>query len=272
MPHLVKVQDQYQAQGLIIVAGHCQDVTKDKVCELCRSKHVNYTILSGARVSGDTATGIPHAFLFDASGKCVKEGHPEELVKSIDDLVKTEPHWICRGKKLESAAKAVGEGLKAGKTMGWAVSEVEGLLKKSDTKVQEEATFLKEQLALEGDRALQQATSLEATNAFRAQLAYEEISKSWKKTDAATKADARLKEIKADKPLQVEIAAGKLVVQAEDLMGQLIATNGKINLDYGPNQQTAASIAALQKKLKAKTYADSKCAQKCLATLKDLGF
>jgi hypothetical protein len=247
-------------------------VTEDKVVALCREKHVNYTVQTSARVSGDSSNGIPHAFLFDASGKCIGEGHPDELTKKIDELVKTEPHWITRGKKLTSAAKAIPEGLKAGKTMGWASAEVESLLKKQDPKVQEEAQFLKEQLAAEGDRAIEAAKALEPVNAFRAQLAYEEISKAWKKTESATKADARLKEIKADKELQPEIAAGKIVFQIDDLVGQLVATNGKINLDYGPNQTTAANIAALQKKLKGKAYADSKCAQKCLAALKDLGF
>src|SRR4051812_28887301 len=116
MPHLVKVQEQYKAQGLVIIAAHHQDVPKDKVCGLCQSKHVNYTVTNGGRVQGDTSNGIPHAFLFDTNGKCVKEGHPEELTKDLEKLMETEPHWITGGRKLAAAPVAkVAEGLKSGK-------------------------------------------------------------------------------------------------------------------------------------------------------------
>jgi hypothetical protein len=272
MPHLVKVQEQYKAQGFIIIASHRQDVTQDKVCALCRSSRVNYTVVSGAGLQGDDSRGIPHAWLFDGSGKCIMDGHAEEMSQKIDELLRTEPHWIARGRKLESKdAKAVSEGLKAGKTFGWALGELEHALKKDD-KTKEEATFLKEQVLGEGEKLLASAKEAEADDAFRAQSLYEEVARGFKKSDLSKQADDRLKELKADKAFQEELKAGKLVSQIDALCAQLFpnAADGKYDLTSTANRDTAAQINAGSKQLK--KYTGSKAAEKCLERLKGYGF
>jgi hypothetical protein len=202
----------------------------------------------------------------------VKEGHPEELFKFVDELMKTEPHWITRGKRLESPAVAkVADGLKAGKPWSWAWTECESIAKK-DEKAKDEAEFLKEQIKGEGDRQLAEAAALETQNAFKADQLYQEISKTWKKTDAGTKADERLKELKKDKAFGEEVKVGQIVAQIDELTGQLVPTNGKIDLAYAANRPIAQNIAGLAKKLKDKKYADSACAKQCLEALKALGF
>src|SRR3954465_13617582 len=107
------MQEKYAAQGFIIVAAHCQDVTREKVVALCRSKHMNYTVVSGTRLPGDTSTGVPHAFLFGPDGKMIKDGHPESMTKDIDDAIQKAPHWITGGKTLTSKeGKAIDARLK----------------------------------------------------------------------------------------------------------------------------------------------------------------
>lgn len=270
IPRLVKAQSDYKAQGFVVVASHCQDVPKEKVVGLCRAKHVNYTVTNGGGPRGDESHGIPHAWLFDASGKLVKEGHPEELYSLIPDLLAKEPHWITGGKKLESAAKSVGEGLKAGKSFGWALGECESLLKKKDEKAVAEATFLKEQILAEGERLLEQAKALEGENAFKAERTYEEAKAVFKKTDVASKAEERLKELKKDKAHQEEVKVGKLACQAEELVGELKEVNGKVNLDNPANQATAGQLAGIAKQLK--KFPESPAAKKALEELKTYGF
>lgn len=272
MPHLVKVQEQYRAQGLILIASHRQDVPQEKVCGLCRAKRVNYTVVSGAHLQGDESKGIPHAWLFDAAGKCVTEGHAEEMTQKIEDLLRSEPHWIARGRKLETkGARAVSDGLKGGKTFGWALGEVESLLKK-DEKAKDEATFLKEQIVAEGERLLEAAKTAEAEEPFRAQSLYDEVARGFKKSELATKADARLKELKGDKAFQEELKVGKTVAQIDELCAQLIANpaDGKYDLGSSANRQTTAQIQAGAKQLK--KQAESKVAQRCLERLKTYGF
>ncbi len=272
IPNLVKVQEQYKSQGLIIIAGHCQDVPKDKVLALLRSKHVNYTVVTGGRVSGDSSSGIPHAFLFDASGKCVKEGHPEELTKTIDQLMGTEPHWITRGRKFESPALVkISDGLKGGRTLGWALDEVTKLEKKEDPKVnKDELTFLKTQITGEADSMLTAAKSAEDSDAFAACATYGDVKTIFKKTDYEKMADIRLKELQKDKGFQEELKAGQLVAQINDLCSKLLASNGKVDLEATANRDTAAGIMAGAKKLK-KSYGETKAAKRCLDGLKEYG-
>jgi len=272
MPHLVQVQEKYKAQGVVVFASHCQNVEQGKVVALCRSKKVNYTVVDGSRLAGDDSNGIPHAWLFDASGKCVQEGHVEQFTAKLEELLKSEPHWITRGKKLESKeARAIGEGLKAGRPMGWAVAECETLIKKNDSKNVEEATFLKEQLLAEGERRLKELNALEEENAFKADNAYKEIDALWKKTEIATKAADRAKELKKDKAFQEEIKVGKMLVQIEELCAAMKAVDGKYNPDHPANRDPVANIQAIVKQLKSK-HADSKSAKKCIDGLKDYGF
>ncbi|MEZ0229662.1 MAG: hypothetical protein ACAI25_13615 [Planctomycetota bacterium] len=273
MPHLVQVQEKYKAQGLIVFASHCQQVEQGKVVALCRSKKVNYTVVDGARLAGDDTNGIPHAWLFDASGKVVMEGHVEQFNAKIEELLAKEPHWITRGKKLESKeAKGITDGLKAQKPFGWALEQCEAILKKGgESKAHEEATFLKEQLTAEGDRRLAEAKAMEEENAFRAEGIYKEIELVFKKGEAGTKAAERAKELKKDKAFQDEVKVGKMVAQVEELCASMKAVNGTYNPDNPANRDAAAQVTAIAKQLKSKQYAESKTAKKCLDGLKDYG-
>ncbi len=272
MPHLVQVQEKYKSQGLIVFASHCQQVEQAKVVALCRSKKVNYTVVDGARLQGDESKGIPHAWLFDASGKCVMEGHVEQFTAKIEELLRTEPHWITGGKKLESKeAKTIAEGLKAQKPFGWALEQCEAILKKGgESKATEEATFLKERVVAEGERRLAEAKAMEEENAFKAELLYKEIEGTFKKGEAGNKAAERAKELKKDKAFQDEVKVGKMVAQIEELCGSMKAVNGAYNPDHPANRDPAAQVMAIAKQLKSK-HADSKTAKKCLDGLKDYG-
>lgn len=268
------MQDKYAAQGFIIIAAHCQDVPRDKVVALCRSKHVNYTVTSGTRLPGDTSNGIPHAFLFGADGKLIKEGHPESLTKDIDDAIAKAPHWITGGRQLASKeGKAIADGLKAGKPWSWALTECESALKKNDEKAKEEADFLKAQILALGDRKLTDAGSAEATDPVTAMGLYTEVSTGWKKTDQGGKADAKIKELKADKNFQEELKVGQTIQKIRALADSLVLPEGKETYDLtaGPNAQVSPQIQAGAKDLK-KKHPDSPQVKKLLDDLKTFGF
>jgi hypothetical protein len=267
----VKVQEQFKAQGFVVVASHCQQVPREQVVALCRQQHINYTVVSNGRLSGDDSNGIPHAWLIDASGKVVKEGHPEEMRSTLEQLLQTEPHWVLGGKKPEAAgAKAISEGLKAGKPFGWALEEADKLGKK-DAKAKDEAEAIKTAILAEGARLIEVAKSSEDGDPDQAKALYEEVSRSFKKSEPAAQADVRLKELGKDKAFQNELKAAKLVAQIRELCGQLKDKNGSYDLQSPANQSTAAQINAAVKQLKAK-HGDTKVAAKCLEEIKLYGF
>jgi hypothetical protein len=267
------MQEQYKAQGFIVIAAHCQDVSQEKVVGLCRAKKINYTVVSRGRCTGDDSNGIPHAFLFGPDGKVIKEGHPNEMTNDIDQAVKNSPHWITRGRPLTSAANKIALGLAAGKNFSWALDQCESLLKKNDDKAKEEAQYLKDQILAEGDKTLDAAKAAEANDPNRAMDLYSQVSKDWKKSEPATKADARLKELKSDKPFQDELKIAKDVAKIQDMCDQLTLPMGKeeYDLTIPQNQQLAQQITAAAKSLKAK-HADSPQTKRCLDGLKAYGF
>jgi len=233
---------------------------------------MGYTVVSQGRVQGDTSNGIPHAFLFDASGKCVKEGHPDELTKLIEPLLASELHWITHGKKLASAPVVkITEALKAGRPFGWALDELAKLGKKNDAKVSaDEVAYLKEQITAEAESMLDAAKAAEDSDAYGAWTAYDEIKTSFKKTEYEKRANDRVAELKKDKSFQEELKAGKFVAQIDELCGKLIAVEGKYPLDSAANRDNAANIAAAAKQLKTK-FGSTKAARMCLDGLAAYG-
>lgn len=274
IPHLVKVQQDYAAKGIIVVAAHCQDVPQDQVCALCREKGMNYTVVSGGRLAGDDSNTIPHAWLFDASGNVVKEfsGPPEGVEKLLDQLVQTEPHWICHGRKLaEPKVLAVADALKQGKTFGSALADLASLAKNDKTK--EEADFLMQNILTEGQSELDGAQKTETVHASLAVQQYQAIEQAFKTSDVSKAADKRLKDLKKDKAFQHEAKADGIVIQIEALLGQLIAVNGKYDINSPRNQNVVAQIVEGARALKSdKDLASTNAAQHCFDELKGYGF
>ena len=274
VPHLIKLQEQYKAQGFIIIGGHCQmqqPASQEVVVAFCKSQHMNYTVNEGARVSGDSSNGLPHAMLFGYDGKLIKEGSPEECAKCLDEAMAKAPHWITRGRLLVATAK-ISDGLKAGKPFSWALGECESILKKNDEKAKEEAQFLKDQILAEADRMTKDAKTAEADDPAKAMSLYSEISAGWKKTDQAIAADARLKELKADKDFQKELEAAKMAAQIDDMADGIVMPPGKeaYDLNIPQNQAIVQQVLGAVKKLKAK-HPDSPQTKKCIEYVKVYG-
>lgn len=88
MPHLQQMYNQFGQTGLFCMIGnHVQQYSSDTEAFLKKTgvtfpvfQHLNLPI--NRRISA-----IPRAFLFDASGKIVAEGHPKEVVNKIPALI-----------------------------------------------------------------------------------------------------------------------------------------------------------------------------------------
>jgi len=103
VPHLVKVQKKWKSKGLALIAIHRQAGSlKGNVMALARQKGINYTITQQGSLKGDTSRGIPRAWLFDHTGKCIWEGRPSQIDGPLDAAMRKAPHWLTRGKQLTS--------------------------------------------------------------------------------------------------------------------------------------------------------------------------
>ncbi len=75
MPHLVQMDKRYGDKGLTIIADEVQGSSKDAIEKITRKVKAEFPITRNSS-RPPTLQGIPHAVVFDSSGKLVFAGHP----------------------------------------------------------------------------------------------------------------------------------------------------------------------------------------------------
>jgi len=244
---------------------------KTKVMGLAREQKINYTITQQGSLKGDEGQGIPRAYLFDWTGKCVGEGSPREMENKLEELMQKAPPWIAGGKEFKSEeVQKIAAGLKSPAAFGKSLVKLEKL-KDAEGDTGTEATYLAERIANYGNGILEDAKTNETEDAFAAMLGYAEASRNFKGHEIGDKAKARMKELKKDKAFQKELKAGKILKQMEAVAGTLKAVNGGMNPQDPANRKPVAQLMALRKKL-AKKYGDTKAAAKAEALFASFGF
>lgn len=74
LPHMEQIAKAKKAH-LTVIGAHSQSATDDQVKEVVKRNRLSYTIVNGASGPGGTGT-IPHAYVFDATGKLIFSGNP----------------------------------------------------------------------------------------------------------------------------------------------------------------------------------------------------
>lgn len=244
---------------------------KTKVMALAREQKINYTVTQQGSLKGDVGQGIPRAYLFDWTGKCVGEGSPHAMEKQLDELMQKAPPWIAGGKEFKSdEVKKIAAGLKSPTAFGKSLVKLEKL-KDAEGDTGTEASYLAERIAGYGNGILADAKANETEDAFAAMTGYAEASKNFKGHEIGKQAATRMKELKKDKAFQKELKAGQMLMQMEAVAGSLKSVNGGINPQHPANRKPMAQLMALRKKLK-KKYGETKAAAKAEALFASFGF
>ena len=84
LPDLAKMAKSGEKKGLAVIGLECQQSTKEDILKVLKSARVEYPVRSGGSAPGGTG-GIPHACVFDVTGKIVFNGNPhdEEFEKAV---------------------------------------------------------------------------------------------------------------------------------------------------------------------------------------------
>lgn len=85
LPTMAKLAKYEGKKGLVVVGMERQDGTKEEILKLLKSARVEYPVMTGGSAPGGTGT-IPHACVFDMTGKLVYNGSP--LAKQFEESVK----------------------------------------------------------------------------------------------------------------------------------------------------------------------------------------
>lgn len=84
LPELAKLAKSNEKKGLVVVGLECQGSKKEDILKVLKDAKVKYAVMAGGSAPGGKGT-IPHACVFDTSGKLVWTGNPhdEEFEKSV---------------------------------------------------------------------------------------------------------------------------------------------------------------------------------------------
>lgn len=85
LPHLAKLAKSNDQKGLVVVGLERQGSTKEAILKVLKTARVEYPVMSGGSAPGNTG-GIPHAVVFDVTGKLIFSGHPMD--KDFERIVK----------------------------------------------------------------------------------------------------------------------------------------------------------------------------------------
>ncbi len=89
LPDMEKLNKRHKDE-LTVIGSHAQNGTDDEVKAVVKKNRLSYTIVKGTNPP-TSFSGIPHAYVFDATGKMLFEGHPadKEFDKAVRDAVKS---------------------------------------------------------------------------------------------------------------------------------------------------------------------------------------
>lgn len=77
LPNLAKLAKSNDKKGLVVVGLECQNSPKESILKILKSAKVAYPVMAGGSAPGGTGS-IPHACVFDTTGKLVWTGNPHD--------------------------------------------------------------------------------------------------------------------------------------------------------------------------------------------------
>ena len=77
LPELAKLAKSNEKKGLVVVGLECQGSKKEDILKVLKDAKVKYAVMAGGSAPGGKGT-IPHACVFDTTGKLVWTGNPHD--------------------------------------------------------------------------------------------------------------------------------------------------------------------------------------------------
>jgi hypothetical protein len=207
LPHLVKWHEELSPFGLIVLGPHLQSAKPGEVKAKAEKLGVRFTLTDRGSVSGNESRGIPHCFLFDHTGKSVFEGHPTKVEQKLREAVGAA---IVDGAEATNPPKAltqIVEVLRRGQPPLQSVQKLLTLQRSTDAPTASAAKALVTRILDGGQKRLDAAKELVATDAVTAYETAVDLSTSFKGTPLAPKATELVNKLKVDKVVQAELKA-----------------------------------------------------------------
>jgi len=268
MPHLVRWQEELGNFGLVIIGPHAQGGSADAIKAKAQSLGVNFTIITGGGVKGGTDfNGIPHAMLFDHTGKCLYRGSPDAAEKGM--RIALGKALVANMERTASSKSVLAqcESLKKGQSPAGVLPKLIPLLKAADKNTAEEAKLLVASLTASAQKRLDDAKPLLTDDPYTAYNLIEKVPTTFKGTPVATQANDMLTTLRKDKKVQAEMKARPSLDAVKKLDSSLSASAAKLD-PKAPAflKQNAPTISKMKGTLQLmkKSWPDAKATQEAM--------
>lgn len=225
IPHLIELSKKYGPQGVVFMG--LSDEPREKVEPFAQQLGMTYAV-GGGSPSGEAygVKGIPTAFVVDTTGTVIWEGHPMSALmeQAIEAQLKKSPPKVMSPQEKAAATALLDKAEEAVKKEQFALaaSFIAKLQQADDASVQARIEGIRKSLAeAAGARLAEADKSIEAKDYYKASVALAQVSALAPGSEAATKAEARLKELAADQNARAAIDQGKREAQAAELLAEL---------------------------------------------------
>ena len=225
IPHLIELSKKYASQGVVFMG--LTDEPREKVEPFAKQLNMTYAVGGGSpSLAAYGVKGIPTAFVVDTTGTVVWTGHPmsDLFVKAIEDQLKKAPPTVMSPQEKAAATAIVEKAEEAVKNeqLPQAALAMAKLGKVEDAALQPRIEAVRKSLAEAAAARMAEAEKcIEAKDYYKASVVLGQVSALAPGSEAATKAETRLKELTGDEKTRAAIDLGKREGQAADLLAEL---------------------------------------------------
>lgn len=228
LPKLEELSQELGPQGLVVISAHHQPGSLDDIRRKAADLGITFPVFDKATIKdGMDFEALPHAVLFDHTGRCIYRGPPGELQEALVAAVKAAPASVFEGRVFKKIA-AFNVPLKGEQQYGQTLRRAKGMLDGKDETTVEEATYVVEKLEARGRGMLEEATTKRDSDPVTALDVLQRCAAGFKGTEIGTEAAALLKDWKKDPEFQAVLKAGQQAAQLEALRTRVMAAFGEL--------------------------------------------
>ena len=266
----MKIQEKYEKQGLVVIAPHVgvknPSDTKESILARLKKMNVNFSVFGSGSITGNNKNGIPQGFIFSHTGELVFEGHPSDgkFKKKIEDLMKTAPDFLTRGKEYTKLSKEA-KSIKQRKSLGKTLKALEDKMNSDDSVTKEEATELHGILSKFAGSELAKIEGKKETAPNEVIAGYKMFSKTWKGSSFGEQASKTAKALKKDKDFQKELKAFAMIKSLDKIFDKYNTTNSDKKKKKLMHQLMGQAMGI------GKKYGDTQAFQKLKSSLEAAG-
>lgn len=208
MPQLAALFKKFESEGLHIVGLECQGSAASAIKSMAGSKGATYQMTTGGQLKGAKVNGIPHGFLFDATGKLVDgDWRPSaQFETKLKEMLKESAAAMAGPGPYTKLAPMVAQ-LKAGAPCGQVLKSAAAKMKSSDPVEAEEAKTMVEAIRGNGTAQFERAQAKKSDDPLAAVTKLDKLALQFAGDELGTKAKAEADAIRKDPVLKKEIDA-----------------------------------------------------------------